>query len=274
MTNMNNKKTFVKNKWLVAFLLILIIVIAGVYFFRDKIDNKSGWRIHENVKQGYTISLPKSWTREAVEGAAEVFWSPDKRAYVAVQFIADPRLMEEDGEEKMIGEIRESFRKDPDYKLSSFRSRFEKEMPEPATASGYLAQGYLNYQKERFVFQEYAVQIGDEEILAVIRGAMMEGAVKDHEETVEEIMGSFNPVAGRREAIALVKKQKEVKEYEGRLKKVGSKATFAVTDDGESWLVQVYEVVEQGEEAHTATFNWYRVNKETKKITKEFETNE
>lgn len=257
--------------WLVVSLVILVSVI---YFFRGEIGKKLNWRTYRNVQYGYEIRLPNSWTREVVEGAAEVYWSPDRRAYVAVQFIDDPRLLEEGGEEKIIREIRESFRKDPDYELFSFRSRFEEEMPEPATVSGYLAQGKLNFQKERYVFQEYAVQIGNEEILAVIRGAMQEEMLGKYENTVEEIMSSFNPVVGRRKAIALVKKQSEVVVFEKQLAKVGKKATYGIEDDGDDWLVQVYEVVEQGGTSHTATFNWYRVNKETKQITKEFETNE
>lgn len=188
-------------RWLVAISLILIIGVVGVYFFRGKIGNKSDWRVHENVKHGYAISLPNNWTSESAEGAAEVFWSPDRRAYVAVQFIVDPRLLEEGGEEKMIKEIRESFRKDPDYELFSFRSRFEEKMPEPATVSGYMVQGTLTFQEERYAFQEYAVQIGDEEVLAVIRGAMQKDDVGEYENTVEEIMGSFDPVAGRRKGI-------------------------------------------------------------------------
>jgi hypothetical protein len=190
-----------------------------------------------------------------------------------VQFIIDPRLLEEGGEEKIISEIRESFRKDSNYELSSFRSRFEKETPEPATTSGYLARGYLGFRNEIYVFQEYAVQVADQEILATIRGAMQEETVKDYEGTVEEIMGSFNPVAGMKEAIAVVKKQKEVLKFEGQLAKVGKTAKYRVGDDGDDWLVQVYEIVEQDGETHTATFNWYRVNKETKEITREFETN-
>lgn len=259
--------------WLVISLLIFLLG-AGVYFFREEIGKKLNWRIYNNVRYGYEIRLPSNWTSEAVEGAAEVFWSPDDKAYVAVQFISDPRLLEEDGEEKMIKEIRESFRKDPDYKLFSFRSRFEEEMPEPATASGYLARGVLSFEEKEFVFQEYAVQIGNEEILAVIRGAIREEVVKKYENTVEEIMGSFNPIAGRRGAIALVKKQKEVIEFERQLARLEKKANYGVEDDGDDWLVRVYEIVEQDGEGHTATFNWYRVNKETKKITKEFEANE
>lgn len=261
-------------RWLIVTLLILMIGVVGVYFFRGGIGKEIGWRTFKNVQSGYEIGLPNDWTSEAVPGAAEVFWSPDRKAYVAVQFIADPRLLDERGEEKIIREIKESFRKDPDYELIAFRSRFEEKEPEPATVSGYLARGFLNFQKERYVFQEYAVQIGNEEILAVIRGAMREGAVADYEKSVEGIMSSFNPVAGRREAITLAKKQKEVLDFERQLTKAGKKAIFGATDNGDNWLVQVYEVVEQDGETHTATFNWYRVNKQTKKVIKEFETNE
>lgn len=262
-----------KTLFFVVFLLILIAGVLGIYLLRDRINKKLNWQTYRNTKQGYEIKLPRGWTSENVPGAAEVFWSPDKKAFVAVQFIVDPRLLDEGGEEKMLKEIKESFRKDQDYELISFDSRFEKGSDVPATASGYLARGLFNYQKEKYIFQEYAVQVADQEMLAVIRGAMQEGAVKNYEETVEEIMGSFNPVAGMREAFSLVEKQKEVIEFEKELAKAGKKAKYGIEDGGDVWLVQVYEIVEQNDEGHTATFNWYRVNKETKEISKEFETN-
>lgn len=253
--------------------MVLAAGVLGVYLFRDKINKKLNWQVYRNVKNGYEIKLPRGWTKEGVEGAAEVFWSPDRKAYVAVQFIADPRLLDEGGEEKVLAEIKASFKKDPDYELISFQSRFEKGEAVPATASGYLARGLLRYQEEIYVFQEFAVQVADQETLAVIRGAMQEEAVKKYEETVEEIMGSFDPVAGMREAFSLVGKQKEVIEFEKELAKAGKKAKYGIEDGGDVWLVQVYEIVEQDGESHTATFNWYRVNKETKEISKELETN-
>lgn len=136
--------------WLMGVLSFLIIGLAGVYFFREEIGKKINWRTYSNVRYGYEIGLPSNWTSEAVEGAAEVFWSPDDKAYVAVQFIADPRLLEEDGEEKM---------------------------------------------------------------------------------------DSFNPIAGRRGAIALVKKQKEVVEFERQLARLEKKANYGVEDDGDAQLV-------------------------------------
>lgn len=257
--NLISLLVMVRRFW--GLVAVLLVLAAGVYFFN--------WRIYRNDKQGYEIKLPRTWVGEMVEGAAEVFWSPDRKAYVAVQLIDDQRLLETGGEEKIIKEIKESFKKDKNYELISFQSRFEEEA-EPATTSGYLARGFLNYQDERYVFQEYAVQIANEEILAVIRGAMQQGAVKNYEKMVEEIMESFDPVVGRREALALIEKQPEVLSFEKELAKAGKKAVLGVRGDGDDWLVQVYEIVEQNGETHTATFNWYRVNKETKRVTREF----
>ncbi len=56
----------------------------------------------------------------------------------------------------------------------------------------------------------------------------------------------------------------EVVKYEADLKKAGKKSSFEAQDDGEEWLIQVFEIVKNDNEpSHTATFGWYRVNKKT-----------
>lgn len=71
-------------------------------------------------------------------------------------------------------------------------------------------------------------------------------------------------------AIDAVRKRTEVFKYELELSKVGKAASFRAEDRGEEWAVQVFEVVNQKGSSHTATMNWYIVNKRTGSIEPEF----
>lgn len=65
------------------------------------------------------------------------------------------------------------------------------------------------------------------------------------------------------EAISKVKALPEVIDY---LKRVSNGLVLVNGEEANTYMVQVYEF----KNGHTATFNWYRVNKKTGEIKKEF----
>ncbi len=87
------------------------------------------------------------------------------------------------------------------------------------------------------------------------------------------ILEKSTPVVGLTsiEAIERIKNLPEVRQFIDNLAKVGSVAKFNAEDGGEDWNIQVFEIVNQGGDGHTATFNWYRVDKKTGAITSEFD---
>lgn len=70
-------------------------------------------------------------------------------------------------------------------------------------------------------------------------------------------------VFSKNEAIEKVKILSEVKDY---LKKVPHAQISVNGEEDDSYLIQVYEIKDR----HTATFNWYKVNKTTGEVKKEF----
>ncbi len=74
-------------------------------------------------------------------------------------------------------------------------------------------------------------------------------------------------------AVSLVMKRPEVKQFFANV--VNSKIAKPTIDmdriEGDSYVVHVYEVVNDGPDtSHTATMNWYYVNRKTGKVSKEF----
>lgn len=77
-------------------------------------------------------------------------------------------------------------------------------------------------------------------------------------------------------ALSLVEALPEVKRWRADIKKLGAKrGVKAVVEvdrqEGAEIVVHVYEIVpDDNESSHTATLNWYYVDKKTAKIRKEF----
>jgi hypothetical protein len=123
-------------------------------------------------------------------------------------------------------------------------------------------------------YTDYYLQNEDRsQILRVTTWNGMEGAdnilAKDFA-TTQKIMKTFKFVGkasgelSQVDAVALVRKLPEVTQY---LKDVPNGIIAATeSEDKTVWTVQVFEVVED----HTATFNWFDVNKKTKEIVKMF----
>ncbi|MBI5621555.1 hypothetical protein HY933_01665 [Candidatus Falkowbacteria bacterium] len=70
------------------------------------------------------------------------------------------------------------------------------------------------------------------------------------------------------DARATVQALPEVRQYAEMLTQAGTEAQIVVEDSGEEWNVHVFEIVNNGDSTHTATFGWYRVNKKTGEITR------
>lgn len=66
------------------------------------------------------------------------------------------------------------------------------------------------------------------------------------------------------QALSSVKNITEVKEYVKLLEDNGKKAHFEIENtEDDNWTVHVFEIVDDGETSHTATFGWYQVSKKT-----------
>lgn len=72
-----------------------------------------------------------------------------------------------------------------------------------------------------------------------------------------------NGSISKEEATAKVKALSEVIDY---LKRVPNGLVLVNGEEDNAYLVQAYEI----KEGHTATFNWYKVNKSTGEVKKEF----
>lgn len=86
---------------------------------------------------------------------------------------------------------------------------------------------------------------------------------------------SSGPVRSTAAALSIVNAEPDVKKFVALIKKSGRKGSraeveFDREEDGD-YIIHVYEYVPDDDESgHTATMNWYHVNKKTGKVSKEF----
>lgn len=74
-------------------------------------------------------------------------------------------------------------------------------------------------------------------------------------------------------ALELIKNRAEVKEFFANVNKAKTAKPVIEVDrkEGSCYVIHVYELVPDGpDSSHTATMNWYNVDFNTKKVTKEF----
>lgn len=100
-------------------------------------------------------------------------------------------------------------------------------------------------------------------ILAAVVLAVLVFMSKKDTTPVEQIAGPLSST----QAVEKVKNRPEVKKYLSEI--LSARVDFNGTD-GDLYLIQAYEI----KDGHTATFNWYQVNKKTGIVKAEFEVPE
>lgn len=121
--------------------------------------------------------------------------------------------------------------------------------------------------------QEYPAElICDCDDFKIFHLSLGQNSQKNLPERITLEFGKNKKFVSRSEAWAIdrVRAVPEVVEYELMLKSVGKDAAFMAQEDNTGfWSVQVLEIVKNDDgSSHTATFNWYRVDKKTGTVDK------
>ena len=106
--------------------------------------------------------------------------------------------------------------------------------------------------------------------MLVLRGMSLKNYAGEYWSLIDKIFSSVMPTVTKEQAVIKVEALPEVVEYKAMLAKTEKKEVVEVEDGDGEWNVHVFEVVGIGADSHTATFNWYRVDKQTGAVEKEF----
>lgn len=91
--------------------------------------------------------------------------------------------------------------------------------------------------------------------------------VKDEDAGPGPSAGGASGPIDKQKATEIVSRLPDVEAFSNRLKAVGKSAKFETTEeDPNTWMVRVFEIVEDEGVPHTATFGWFKVDKTTGKV--------
>lgn len=227
--------------------------------------------------RGFTMQYPAEWNvveepKKSGSSAETAFIkSPDGNAFVAVQTFREARLQNPETRRAVYDAVEESFRADMQSKVEYFD--WTSGLAEVTTgAESYLAEGiFTDGENKEWRFKEIGI-LHNEGTVVVLRGMTVRELALKYDKAVSDSILSFSPAPLSKETAAIEKisNRSEVVRYVSELERNGRNVIFDVEDWGEAWGVHVYEIVQQEGESHTATFNWYRVNKKTGEVSLEF----
>ena len=257
VTKSNNK---FKLWWIVPIVLILVI---GIFVFRTYSNRfDTSYKDYTNDTYGFSVEYPAGWE---VKTDTHVFENGDIVAF-QVKGLTQKRYTEFIDGARFI--ISKPFNIDTDLKTwmkSHFSSQAKFSKLIPAKYPFEEVEDCSNSGCMRYYFTTINNQVYGVHLFA--EGASEEKAA--YENALLYMFKSLqfaNTTSGKltnEKAVVRVRAFSEVVNY---LKRIPNGLVEVNGEDDTNYMVQVYEI----KDGHTATFNWYTVDKTTGEVKKEF----
>lgn len=271
---MTKTKTILISAGIVA-LAIIVLFFSGI-FKKEKTPATDHLTKEFHSKYGFTLQYPEDWIidESRSEAPAEFIREPNGRAFYSMQAHTDPRVLNPSELEKVYQDIENSFKNDVRYLVEE--SDWEHEEKDTADNS-YFAAGSYTEDGKNWRFKEITIFSKSGNVL-VLRGMSRKEYADEYGPMIDKIFFSVVTNEGKtslyvtskvakEQALATVKNLPEVQEFVRLL--LPKRAEFEVEDWDTDWAVHVFELIIGENSTHTATFGWYRVDKQTGAVTKE-----
>jgi|SRR3989338_1623885 len=249
---------------------LTVLWVAGFYYMLKKAAPEPEMAVF-NSRYGFSVRYPNTWQVDdsRSRAPAEFINEPHGNAFVAMQVMEDARLKDPGTRLEVKKDAEESFRTSAQFIVE----RFDWQMADGEPYSErYHADGiFTDADGKEWRFKEIGILHADGTIL-LFRGMTIRTRAAAYAKIIDDIIASFRPLEITADsARANVVSLPEVQEYQNMLAQAGKQATIEVEDQNDAWAVHAFEVVQEDDGAsHTATFNWYRVDKKTGAVEAEF----
>ncbi len=256
-----------KNELRTKFVIFLITAVALLLlggllknnFLPSSSSPQTGYQAYQDPTYGFTIAYPKAWE---IRKDTQVFENGDAVAFRKTGPTQKERTELTDGVQVAIAQpftitsdlstwVKEYFDKQAEFSQNTINDRTYQKVY--TCGLGCMTFYYTLVNNKVFgvaVFAQGADKMVYNNAVVYMLKSLQFNSTPNEKVTKEEV-------------IAKVRALPEVKEYLTRVPK------GLVSINGEedaTYMVQVYEVKDE----HTATFNWYTVNKATGEVEKEF----
>lgn len=262
---MTKQKRNVLQIYWVALLIVLIVLLGAFVFFKENSNPKpsqsTSYQVYQNSEYNFSLKYPEAWE---MRNDSQAFENGDIVSFHTTGPAQRPRTELTDGARFsiavpfVIATDLKSWLKD------NFSSKAEFSQIEIGGVTfEQVGECYINCPT--YFYTRHNGKIFGIAILA----AGNDSIKMVYDSTLVTMLKSFKfsklgNQLSEADALSKVKAQTEVKEY---LKRVPGGLVAVNGDDDTNYMVQVYEL----KDGHTATYNWYTVNKQTGKITEEFD---
>lgn len=254
-----------RTKFIFLLVSTAAVVMIGGFIFNTSSQSRqaqSGYQTYQDPTYGFTIQYPTQWE---IRKDTHVFENGDAIAFGISGLTQKKNTELTHGEQIAIAKpfpintslavwIKDSFPMQTTVSKMTL-TKIPMESVENCTASGCMT----------YYFAEHNNKVNGVAVFA-------QGPDKDkmvYENTVLYMLKSLafdnlgNSTISEDEAIATVKELPEIVDY---LKRVPKGLVAVNGEETDSYMVQVYE----NRSGHTATFNWYNVNKTTGDVQRQF----
>lgn len=261
------KQKGLPTRWFVAAGIIFVFLIAIFSVWKispPKQQLKSGaYQLHQNSEYGFSIEYPNTWD---VKHDTQVFENGDAIAF-RISGPTQKKYTElSDGAQLAVSK---PFAIDTDLTtwMKSYFTEQAKFSRLPLNNYSFEVVEDCGYMEcMRYYFTKIDSQIYGVALYADgtnAEKASYENALIHMLRSLQFDSADDNVAVSKEDAIAKVKVLPEVIDY---LKRVPNGMVLVNGEENNSYLIQVYEF----KNGHTATFNWYNVNKSTGAIEKQF----
>lgn len=224
-------------------------------------QSSTGYRVYQDPTYGFRIEYPQAWE---IRKNTQVFVNGDTIAFRISGPTQKVQTELTDGAQVVVSQpfsinkdlttwAREHFNSQSEFSQNIINGRsFEKIYD--CSGVGCVTYYYTIQNDQAFGIATFAQGASKTEY---------ESAISSILETLQ-FGNTANGTITKEDAIVKVKTIPEVADYIIRVPQ--AKVEVGGDDDDDFYLIQVFEVVKD----HTATFNWYTVNKMTGEVKKEF----
>lgn len=257
-------------------ILASIILFLNGFFEKEKVPVADYQTKEFHSTYGFILKYPKDWVidESRSDAPAEFIREPNGRAFYSMQAHTDPRLTSPDELPNFYKDIEDSFKNDARYLVEE--SGWEYEERNTADNS-YFAAGSYAEDGKNWRFKEITIFSKSGNVL-VLRGMSLKDYAGEYWPMIDKIFSSvvpddnktspyIAPKVTKEQVLTMVKNLPEVQEFVRLL--LPKQAEFEVEDWDTDWAVHVFELVVGENSVHTATFAWYRVDKQTGAMEKE-----
>lgn len=249
--------------WWVVIPFVAIVLFVFYNFSNSNVPQSQQslieYLVYRDPTYGFRIEYPQAWE---IRKDTQVFENGDAIAFRLSGPTQKENTELDDGAQVAISKP---------FSISKDLSTWVREYYDRYSEFSKNTLGGLTYQQVYSCGHScmtYYYTIQNDKVFGIATFA--QGANKtQYESTISSILnslqfgGNANETFTKEGAIVKVKAQPEVIDY---LKRVPNGLVAVNGEEDDSYLVQVYEF----KDGHTATFNWYTVNKSTGEVKKDF----